>query len=181
MIDALEDICAVRLLRLCTSSMSSQNLCVCKVHVHARWYDPAAMRMGDLPIERHCLLAQAEDDLPVVVAWTNVAGQLSETTWTSNTATEEQLCADRGGCLFVASADTPIHDVAERIRSMLIAWPRAVNFPVLHYGGLSASMSFASTRRGGANVDYTVLDLLSHVRTQGTRHILYAQLESSAR
>ena len=90
-------------------------------------------------------------------------------------------CVDRGGCLFVASADTPIHDVAERIRSMLSAWPRAVNFPVLHYGGLSASTSYASTRRGVANVDYTVLDLLSHVRTQGTRHILYAQLESSAR
>ena len=69
--------------------MSSQDLCVRKVPVHARWYDPAAMRMGDLPIERHCLLAQAEDDLPVAVAWTNVTGQSSETTWASNHATEQ--------------------------------------------------------------------------------------------
>lgn len=83
-------------------------------------------------------ICAAEDDLPAVVAWTNLL-------------------------------DTPAQEVTERMRAMLSAFPRAVNFPVLHY---------KPGQSGIANVDYTVLDMLSHLRTQSLRYIKYAQQEA---
>ena len=86
-------------------------------------------------------MCRAEDDLPVVVAWTNVH-------------------------------ETSMAEAIERMRSMLIAFPRAVNFPVMHY---------AAHRSSADNVDYTVLDMLSHLRTQSLRYVMYAHQEASVK
>jgi len=86
-------------------------------------------------------ICAAEDDLPVVVAWTNLR-------------------------------DISAQEATERMRSMLAALPRAVNFPVLHY---------KPGQSGIANVDYTVLDMLSHLRTQALRYIKFSQHEASVK
>jgi GTPase SAR1 family protein len=83
----------------------------------------------------------AEDDLPVVVAWTNIRGQ-------------------------------PVQSISERVRSMLAQFPRAVNFPVLHYTQGQSNV---------ATVDYTVLAMFHSLRAQSERYMKYGQQEAAVK
>jgi len=85
-----------------------------------------------------------------------------------------EMCADEHD-LPVAIAwthlrDIPVHDVMQRVRSMLTEFPRAVNFPALHY---------TKGQSGNTQVDYTLLDMLAHLRTQSLRYIKYSHHEAA--
>ena len=83
----------------------------------------------------------AEDDLPVVVAWTNIR-------------------------------DQPVQSILERVRSMLTQFPRAVNFPVLHYTQGQSNV---------ATVDYTVLAMFYFLRALSERYMKYGQQEAAVK
>ena len=68
--------------------------------------------------------------------------------------------------------DLPVQGVVERIRSMLMAFPSAVNFPVLHY---------QTGQSGNATVDFSALDMMHYLRIQSVRYLRYAQQEAAVK